>query len=305
MDLPFSVLAAALAVGGSIPLLVYGLSGGRDRRDDAIRRNLAGDRIVVDDRARVLQMSALERAIRPAIASLAARGRRLTPLGWMEALERRLRMAGSPARWPIERVLAVKVVCGILGVVLAIYLLTGPITGLSAMISTLLGFGGYFIPDLILWGRARERQAEIALLLPDTLDQMTISVEAGLGFDAALQRVGTNTSGPLAEEIQRTLHEVKLGAGRQQALQHLVERSDVPELRHFVYAIRQAEEYGLPVAQVLRTQAAELRIKRRQRAEETALKLPVKIVFPLVVCIFPTLFIVLLGPAIIKISEIF
>jgi tight adherence protein C len=305
MDLPLSILVTALAVGGSVPLLIYGLTAGNDRRDDSIRRNLAGDRTIVDDRTRVLQKSALERAIRPAIRGLAARARRLTPSGWITGLEKRLRLAGSPARWPIERVLAVKVVCGILGVLGALYFLAESISGLSTMLALSLGVGGYFIPDLILWGRAQERQEEIALLLPDTLDQMTISVEAGLGFDAALQRVAANTSGPLAEEIRRTLHEIKLGVGRQQALQHLVERSDVPELRHFVYAIRQAEEYGLPVAQVLRTQAGELRIKRRQRAEETALKLPVKIVFPLVVCIFPSLFIVLLGPAVIKISDIF
>jgi tight adherence protein C len=305
MDLPLSILVAALAVGGSVPLLIYGLTAGNDRRDDSIRRNLAGDRTIVDDRTRVLQKSALERAIRPAIRSLAARARRLTPLGWIQGLERRLRLAGSPAAWPIERVLAAKVVCGILGVFGALYFLSGSISGPSTLIAAAQFAGGYFVPDLILWGRARERQQEIALLLPDTLDQMTISVEAGLGFDAALQRVAANTSGPLAEEIRRTLHEIKLGAGRQQALQHLVERSDVPELRHFVYAIRQAEEYGLPVAQVLRTQAGELRIKRRQRAEETALKLPVKILFPLVVCIFPALFIVLLGPAAIRISDIF
>ena len=138
-----------------------------------------------------------------------------------------------------------------------------------------------------------------------TLDQITISVEAGLGFEAAMARAAKTGEGPLTEELSRALSEIQLGSARQQALRGLVDRTNVPELRHFVLAILQAENYGLPIAHVLRIQAKELRVKRRQRAEERALKIPVKIVFPLAVCILPTLFIVILGPAAIRIFEFF
>jgi tight adherence protein C len=303
VDLPVSVIAGAAAVGVAIPLLIFGLATDRRRDDGAVRRNLGGASIVIDERQRVLQQSALDRAIMPAIRSVASRARRLTPAGWVESLDRRLRLAGSPARWSLERVLAVKAVCGIVGVALAVLFLATQLSFSSVLLATVASTM-YFMPDLILWGRGQERQQAISLALPDTLDQMTISVEAGLGFDAALERVATHTAGPLADELARLLNEIKIGVNRHQALQNLVERTDVPELRHFVYTIRQAEDFGLPVANVLRVQAGELRIKRRQRAEERALKMPVKIVFPLVLCIFPALFIVVLGPAIIRISEV-
>jgi tight adherence protein C len=298
------VIIGAVAVAAAIPLLVFGLSSGRDPAA-TIRRNLSGDEVIVDDRVRSLQRPAFERVIRPAVRGLAERGRRLTPVGWIEGLERRIRLVGSPAAWPLERVLAAKVIAGLFGLGAAFYLLADRISPFTVILAVTFGFGGYFIPDLIIWGRGKERQELIALALPDTLDQMTVSVEAGLGFDAALQRVAKNTSGPLALELNRTLSEVQLGAKRQQALDNLAERTDVDELRHFVYAMKQAEQFGIPVANVLRIQAAELRVKRRQRAEERALKIPVKIVFPLVLCIFPSLFIVLLGPAFIKIGDVF
>jgi tight adherence protein C len=180
-----------------------------------------------------------------------------------------------------------------------------PVTPTSLGLSVVLGTLGYFTPDVLLYGRAAERMDAIRLALPDTLDQLTISVEAGLGFDAALQRVANSGSGPLAEELHRTVNEITVGIPRAQAFRHLLDRTDVPELRAFVVALQQAEQYGLPTARVLRVQSAELRVKRRQRAEERAMKMPVKIVFPLVVCIFPALFIVLLGPALIRIIRTF
>ena len=305
MDLPTSVIVGAAAVGIALPLLIFGLSSQAETPPDPVRLNLRSDRGIPDERQRMLQESALDRAVRPAIKSLAARARRFTPAGVIEKLEQRLRFAGSPQGWTLERLLAGKVIVGIAGLATAIFYLTTAPSGLAMVVAAVAGLGAYVVPDLILWGRAQERQQIIALALPDTLDQMTISVEAGLGFDAAMLRVATNIHGPLAQELGRTLNEVKLGASRQQALQNMADRTDVPELRHFIYAVRQAEEYGLPVAKVLRIQAAELRVKRRQRAEERALKMPVKIVFPLVLCIFPTLFIILLGPAVIRIGELF
>jgi tight adherence protein C len=164
---------------------------------------------------------------------------------------------------------------------------------------------GYFLPELLLHSRAQERSTKIALELPDTLDQMTIAVEAGLGFDAAMARAGKNGQGPLAEELIRTLQDMQVGQSRRQAYDALGSRTDVPDLRKFVRAIVQADKYGVAVADVLRTQAAEMRIKRRQRAEEKAMQIPVKVIFPLMLCILPVLFIVLLGPAVLDIVRVF
>jgi tight adherence protein C len=235
----------------------------------------------------------------------------MTPAGWIRSLERRVKLAGSSRAWPVERVLAAKLLAGITVLILVVLWIStfsvsaGNITVTIGrfLLAPVLAFGVYMIPDLILTVRGRERQQIIQLELPDALDQMTISVEAGLGFDAALQRFVGSGRGPLVDELRRTLNEIAIGIPRRTAFQHLVERTDVQELRHFVFAVNQAEEYGLPIAHVLRVQAKELRVLRRQRAEERAMKIPVKIVLPLVVCIFPALFVVILVPAMIRIFE--
>jgi tight adherence protein C len=164
------------------------------------------------------------------------------------------------------------------------------------------GFG-FFIPDVLLDRMGRQRQQTIERELPDVLDQITICVEAGLGFEAAMARAASTGDGPLAGELAHTLQDISLGMPRPSALGQILDRTDVPDLRHFVLAIGQAERHGVPIAQVLRVQAAEQREKRRQRAEERALKIPVKIVVPLICCILPSLFVVLLGPAAIRITH--
>jgi tight adherence protein C len=178
----------------------------------------------------------------------------------------------------------------------------GPIPLLIAVVATIVG---YFLPELLMHSRGQERSAKIALELPDTLDQMTIAVEAGLGFDSAMAKAGRNGKGPLAEELVRTLQDMQVGQSRRQAYDSLGRRTDVPDLRKFVRAIVQADKYGVAIADVLRTQAAEMRIKRRQRAEEKAMEIPVKVIFPLMLCILPVLFIVLLGPAVLDIIRVF
>ena len=210
-----------------------------------------------------------------------------------------MRLAGV-AEWGIERVLAAKLGLGITGALFGFMIWLGSpsmLTFLAWMVATITG---YFGPDGVLSGRAQSRQQLIQRELPDTLDQITISVEAGLGFEASLARVANTGTGPLAEELARTLQDIRLGVPRRHAMDKLLERTDVPDLMRFVHAMRQAEGYGIPIAQVLRVQSGELRDKRKQRAEERAMKVPVKIVFPVVMCIFPTLFIVILGPAVIR-----
>jgi tight adherence protein C len=164
---------------------------------------------------------------------------------------------------------------------------------------------GYTAPSAAVAARASKRQKEIRKALSDTMDLLTISVEAGLGFDAALGQVVRNVPGPLSEEISRMLQEMQIGVARTEALRHLTDRTEVPELDGFVLSMIQADKYGVGVAKVLRAQATELRQKRRQRAEETAQKVPLKLLFPMIFMVLPAMFIVILGPGIIKIYEAF
>ena len=241
----------------------------------------------------------------PAIAALARGARRLTPAGRVDALERRILLAGAPASMPLERALALKLLLGLTGLALGALRFAAAPSGQNFVVGCLLVVIAYRLPDLVLSIRADKRQKAIRRELPDTLDQITISVEAGLGFEAAVARAARSGRGPLAEELIRVLQDIQAGLGRPVALRSLLDRTDVPELKQFIGALLQAESYGIPVAQILRTQAAELRVKRRQRAEERAMKLPVKLIFPLVFCFLPGIIIVTVAPAAIQLSRTF
>lgn len=299
LQVPYYVAGAAGLVVLSIPLLAWGLSGRRRTTNPAGLVAGFGE----NERAVVLSDGPLQRIVVPVTRAIGRRARALTPAGWIRRLEQQVKLAGSPRRWTVERVLAMKLLLGGSTLVAGLFAISG---SLSLKMIGLVGAAAlltYHVPDVILYGRGHERQMAIRKALPDTLDQLTISVEAGLGFDAALTRVANAGDGVLAEELRRTLNEITVGLTRTEALRHLGERTDVQELRHFVLTLSQAEQYGLPIARVLRIQSAELRMKRRQRAEEEAMKIPVKIVFPLVFCIFPALFVVLLGPAMIRVMR--
>ena len=162
---------------------------------------------------------------------------------------------------------------------------------------------GYIVPEFWLGGRVKKRQKAILLMIPDALDLLTISVRAGLGFDAALGKVVEKLKGPLTDEFRRALAEVRVGKARRDALRDIVPRTEVAPLTNFIGAIIQAEQLGVSISKVLQVQSEQLRIERRQRAEEQAAKAPIKMLFPLVGCIFPSLFIVILGPAIILIVQ--
>jgi tight adherence protein C len=252
-----------------------------------------------------LDASFVERALLPALSSLGNIAKRLTPGDSRVRIERRLALAGSPQGWTPERVAAAKLAGAVLGGVLGVALAkiagaSGPsFIGLGILIA---GFG-FFIPNAILASRAEDRQEEIRKVLPDTMDLLTISVEAGLGFDAAVAQVMTNVPGVLSQEFSRMLQEMRLGVGRQDAFRNLADRTDVEELRSFILAMVQADKFGVSIANVLRAQAHELRIKRRQRAEEKAMKVPVKILFPMIFCVMPALFVVILGPGAIRIVQ--
>ena len=254
-----------------------------------------------------LSKSSLERLVLPFATKVVSSITHLTPLDLHGRTNRLIVLAGSPPGLTAERIVAFKVIFAIVGVVGGLAL--GTVLGLSGLlkVGTIVFFAlfGYTIPSAALSSRASKRQKEIRKALSDTMDLLTISVEAGLGFDSALAQVVRNVPGPLSQEISRTLQEMQIGVSRIDALRHLSDRTDVDELDGFVLSMIQADKYGVGVAAVLRAQSTELRQKRRQRAEETAQKVPLKLLFPTIFLVLPALFIVILGPGAIQVYETF
>lgn len=231
--------------------------------------------------------------------------RKLTPGSYEAKLDQLLALAGRPQSMPLTRLVAIKPLLAVGGAVFGLLLILAGPGPLSISFTVFLTALLYFIPDLLIYNTGLKRQQAIQLEFPNTLDQMLISVEAGLGFEGAIERASINGAGPLAHELMRTLQDIQVGRPRQEAYEALAERCTIPDVRSFVLAVIQADKYGIGIANVLRAQAKQARVKRRQRAEEKAMKLPVKVLFPLLFCIFPVLFIVLLGPAAIKIVQAF
>ncbi|MEV4988189.1 type II secretion system F family protein [Pseudarthrobacter sp. LMD1-1-1.1] len=231
--------------------------------------------------------------------------RKVTPVRYVAWLDKQLAALGRPKEWPLERLLVVKPLLALgTGLLALLYFLASPEPARFAVLIAALAFG-YFAPDLLIRSNAEKRRDQIRQELPNTLDQMLISVQAGLGFEAAMARTAQNGGGPLADEMMRTLQDMQVGRSRKEAYLAMSDRVDVPDLRSFIRAIVQADAYGIAIAKVLKVQAHEMRMKRRQRAEEHAMKIPVKILFPLIFFIFPTLFIILLGPAVMNIIAAF
>jgi tight adherence protein C len=295
MSTPPVVLAAAGAVALAIPLLGWALLARPDVAARESRDNLV--------RGIHLPAAGGERRTRPRAAVGVVRV--LTPRGTVARLNRLAGIAGRPAAWPVPRLVAAKLVlAAVAGGLTLLVFLADPRAAMG-----LLGVGvtavAYVVPELLLYSRGQERRQAIGLELADTLDQMTIAVEAGLGFESAMARAAANGKGPLAEELTRTLQDIAVGQPRRDAYLALAERTAVPDLARFIRAVVQADAYGVSIADVLRTQAQEMRLKRRQRAEEKAMQIPVKVIFPLILCILPTLFIVLLGPAALDMAKAF
>ncbi len=258
-------------------------------------------------REEVLKKSVSERAVAPVIIGLGRFLNRFTPAGWLKNTNRKLVFAGLQTRFDANSWAVIKLVTVVIAAVLYFLIVTNVAltTSQTLMAFILFAILGWFGPTAILQRRVDDRKAEMQRDLPDVLDLLVISVEAGLGFDSALARVVDTVPGPLAEEFFRMLQETRVGVSRREAMRHLMDRTDLDELRSFLLAMMQAEAFGVTISRVLRVQADEMRIKRRQRAQERAFGAPVKMVFPLVFCIFPALFIVLLGPAFINIYENF
>ncbi|MBT2594426.1 type II secretion system F family protein [Arthrobacter sp. ISL-72] len=273
---------------------------------------LAWSIIVADRKSRLIIQGNLSKGLENSGAAATPQNmdferlaRKLTPTGYEAKLDRLLALAGRPASMPLPRLLVAKPALALVVALLMMLMLSrnsSPQMILLAVFSTGLA---YFVPDLLIHSRGAERQKKIQLELPNTLDQMLIAVEAGLGFESAMARAGQNGKGPLAEELVRTLQDMQVGRSRRDSYLALADRSNVQDLRSFVRAVVQADAYGIAIAKVLKAQAREMRVKRRQRAEQKAMKLPVLVLFPLLLFIFPVIFIVILGPAVINIIEAF
>ncbi len=301
---------AAAMVGGSIALIIWTIAS-QAHEKSVVRDSLrALDDYEVDNiRDQELLNPLAERALMPILGALTGLGRRFTPVGYVDGVRHKFVLSGRPSSQAIDRFLAIRVVTVVL-IPFAVFFfwfwnplaLTGNtqlgVTALSVMV---LAMG----PDARLNRAVEERQKDVLRGLPDIIDLLVISVEAGLGFEQALQRVIESVEGPLPDEFSRMLGEVRAGSTRAEAMRAMDARIEVPEVRSFVLAILQADAFGVSIGRVLRGQAEEMRIKRRQIAEEKAQKAPVKMLIPMVFCIFPALFTIVLGPAVIRIANNF
>jgi len=277
----------------------------------AVVRERIDDYVVSPQHARQAQEQLTagftERVVRPALGTLGRAVSGITPAGAVRKIRAKLDMAGNPRYIGVTEYIGLKVIS--LAVLIPLGLLALRYADLHGLIVWLvLGIVigvGIWLPDIVLQRRIEARQAAIRRSMPDVLDLLVVSVEAGVGFDGAVQKVVEKSSGPLAEELARVLEQVRLGKSRAQALRRMGERTQVPDLISFVAAVQQAETLGVSIAKILRVQADAARERRSQRAREAAAKLPVKLLFPLVFFIFPALFVVILGPGAIRFLELF
>ncbi|HEX9087833.1 MAG TPA: type II secretion system F family protein [Arthrobacter sp.] len=292
--MPTTITLGILAITVSVPVLLWFLFFARDKGRPVILENLSRG-----------FTGSTEKISARRDWSFVAAARRLTLPRTVARLDRLHALAGRPPAWTVSRVIAAKPVLAVVALLLCLLLFSGHLGGPLLLLVIVVTVVAFFVPDLLLQGRGQERQKTIALELPDTLDQMMIAVEAGLGFDSAMSRAGEKGKGPLADELLRTLQDMQIGRSRREAYEALAERTAVPDLDTFVRSVVQADIYGISISKVLRTQAGEIRLKRRQRAEEKAMQIPVKVIIPLMLCILPVLFIALLGPAVLNVINKF
>lgn len=254
-------------------------------------------------RSEILEATFSERAIAPVVQRLGRFVLRFTPQGWAARTTRRLTVAGWYPRIDANSWAAIRLLSSGASTLLYIFMRVVAPDAPQLLLFGAIIAAGWLGPDAILHRRVDERRAKMERDLPDIIDLLVISVEAGLGFDAALTRVVQTVPGELSDEFSRTLAETRVGVSRQKAMSAMAERTDVDDLNSFILAMNQADTFGVSISRMLRVHADEIRVRRRQRAQERAFKAPVKMVFPLVLCIFPSLFVTLLGPAVIQISN--
>jgi tight adherence protein C len=286
--------------------VVVFLTAGDDRREVRLAlRGLADYDLPANVREQEMLKSIQERVLVPFMGKLSGLLGHFTPAGYLQGVREKLVKAGNPAGLDADRFMTLK----LLGAVSIVFwpffaFKIAELSGFYGMIVTGLLWGmSFFGPDVFVQRKVDQRQYLIATRLPDVLDLLVISVEAGLGFEQAIDRTIDTVPGPLADEFRRMLQETRMGATRAEGLRAMDERCQVPELRSFILAMLQADTFGVSIGRMLRAQADDMRVRRRQRAQEAAQKAPVKMLFPLIFCIFPSLFVVILGPAVLQIAK--
>ncbi|MBM3889603.1 MAG: type II secretion system F family protein [Verrucomicrobia bacterium] len=320
MNTPELTLIPAIAFGVVVLLaLAIGYSLNRSqlrRRMEALQRRGA---MTIQER---LDQPLAHRTLLPMLDYIALKARRMTTKESLDRLQQRLAQAGMSSRWTATRFNGLSLICGVVCLILTPLCIAGLDTLTGAVVGDqqptlakqlfdpqmmLLGLGvgvlGYFMPNVVLGRRVRQRQEAILLELPRAIDLISIGIEAGMGFDQAMMCVRRRTKGPLSEEFGTTSAEMGLGRSRAEALNHLADRVDLEDVRLFVGAVLESFQLGSSLVDTLRVQAETVRIRQRQRVQERVMKAPVKILFPLVFFVFPTLMVVILGPAGIRIVK--
>jgi tight adherence protein C len=302
------LMVAVICMGAAVALGLYAILSQAEEKA-VVRSSLRqlDDYEVESVREKELLVPITERALAPFMAGLTGLGRRFTPTGYVDNVRLKLVSAGKGDQEAFDRFLAIRVVTVVLAPIAAYYAYKwSPVGGIGQLGLVGLALAAFIMgPDAILNRQVEERQYAIRTKLPDVMDLLVISVEAGLGFEQALDRTINSVPGPLSDEFTRMLGEVRAGSTRADAMRAMDARLEVPEVRSFVLAILQADTFGVSIGRVLRSQAEEMRIKRRQLAQERAQKAPVKMLIPMVFCIFPALFVIVLGPAVIRIANEF
>jgi tight adherence protein C len=301
-------MGAELLLWGGLLLVVLGIGLAAYAAIGSGSRGVARSLALIEDQVSrnevaTHELDASERLFMP-LRDLARRvGGRLAPSSTITRMTRNLELAGNPPGWTVDRILTIKAVGLVVGLLVGLLFVAGGLTGVLALLGCMVG--GFFLPDVLVYNSAVKRQENLRLGLADALDLLTLCVEAGQAFNAALLQVSRSVGGPVSAELGRVLAEIQIGKSRADAFADLASRTTAAEIRTFVTALTQADRLGVPLGAVLREQAKEMRVIRRQMAEEKAQKVPVKILFPMLFFVFPALFIVLLGPGAIQIMKSF
>ncbi len=302
----FLGIGLVVAIGLAVILILIGLSA-RDPKE-ALQTRLA--EYSAREQAATLEEIELslpfsERVVAPVVRSMAEFVERFTPERTLEATRHKLDLAGNPRNWSASQFFASRALLAIvLGVLIfAVLAITGAENSTRLLLTVVFTLLGFFLPALLLGSRIRSRQSNILKSLPDALDLLTVCVEAGLGFDQAMKKVAEKWDNEMSRAFTRVLQEIQVGIMRREAMRSMASRMEVTEVTSFVAAIIQAEVLGVSMTKILRIQADQMRTRRRQRAEEKAHQASIKMVIPMVFLIFPSIWVVLLGPAILQVMN--
>jgi tight adherence protein C len=303
MVLPIVIGASVLAFF-SIMLIMIGIAAPRPADEVDARLVEYGGRAMSLEEIELAQPFS-QRILLPMVQASAQFMARFTPQKTLENTQRNLELAGNPNNWSTTEFMGIRAIAALLLTAATFFLtmIADLEPGMRLLFIVALGALGFVLPSMWLGGRIRQRQDEIIKTLPDALDLLTISVEAGLPFDGAMQRVADKWDNELSRGFQRVLNELRVGKSRGEALKDMADRANVPDVTSFVAALIQADQLGISIAKVLRIQSEQMRIKRRQRAEEKAHQAPIKMLMPMTFLIFPTILLVILGPAVLILKE--